>query len=382
MGTFQDLIATLPEDSNEKGLAFERLCKWLLENDPFYSSRIRKVWLWDEWHGRWGPDAGIDLVAEENDGSLWAIQSKAYAETTSVTKADVDSFLSESNREQFKFRLLIATTDAIGTTARQVIKGQEKQASLLLLNELESKPLDWPETFDDLRPTRPTRAEPRPHQSEAGFAALEAYVAETGTSRATQTYINAEGFKLGVWINTRRTDYRRGKLSEEEIKQLEAFPGWIWDGMQAQWDELFAELEAYVAETGTSRVTQKYVSDSGFPLGSRVSERVEHYRKGKLSEERILQLEALPDWTWDKSQARWDKSFAALEAYVAETGTSRVAQTYINAEGFKLGKWVTSNRRSYKKGTLSEEEIKQLEALPDWLWDASSRRSSANRSNE
>ena len=45
MGTFQDLVATLPEDSNEKGLAFERLCKWLLENDPFYSSRIRKVWL-------------------------------------------------------------------------------------------------------------------------------------------------------------------------------------------------------------------------------------------------------------------------------------------------------------------------------------------------
>jgi len=182
MGTFQDLIATLPEDSNEKGLAFERLCKWLLENDPFYTSRIRKVWLWDEWHGRWGPDAGIDLVAEENDGSLWAIQSKAYAETTSVTKADVDSFLSESNREQFKFRLLIATTDAIGTTARQVIKGQEKQASLLLLNELETKPLDWPETFDDLRPTRPTRAEPRPHQSEA-LEAIEAALPKKGRGR-------------------------------------------------------------------------------------------------------------------------------------------------------------------------------------------------------
>ena len=70
-----------------------------------------------------GPDAGIDLVAEENDDSLWAIQSKAYAEITFVTKAHVDSFLSESNREQFNFRLLIATTDAIATNARQVNQG-------------------------------------------------------------------------------------------------------------------------------------------------------------------------------------------------------------------------------------------------------------------
>jgi predicted helicase len=33
-----------------------------------------------------GPDSGIDLVAEEHDGRLWAIQAKAY-DGTEVTDA-------------------------------------------------------------------------------------------------------------------------------------------------------------------------------------------------------------------------------------------------------------------------------------------------------
>jgi len=37
-----------------------------------------------------GPDAGIDLVAQANDGTLWAIQAKAYAPDNTVTKHDVD----------------------------------------------------------------------------------------------------------------------------------------------------------------------------------------------------------------------------------------------------------------------------------------------------
>ena len=76
------------------------------------------MWLWDEWPGRWGADAGIDLVAEGHDGRLWAIQAKAYDPAYSVTKGDVDTFLSESARSVFGFRLLIATTDRIGKTAR------------------------------------------------------------------------------------------------------------------------------------------------------------------------------------------------------------------------------------------------------------------------
>ena len=167
MTTVSELLATLPADSGLRGAAFERLCRWFLTNDPVYAAQIKQAWLWDDWPDRWGRDAGIDLVAETHDGDLWAIQAKAYAPTTQVTKADIDSFLSESNREQFAFRLLIASTDRVGGNARQVIRGQQKPASLLLRSDLEARTLDWPSHVDGKPPRSRKPFSPRPHQAEA-----------------------------------------------------------------------------------------------------------------------------------------------------------------------------------------------------------------------
>ena len=77
-------------------------------------------------------------------GHLWAIQAKAYDAATWITKRDVDTFLAESGRSEFSFRLLIATTNLIGRTAKRTIDAQEKQASVLLLGDLEAAEVDWP----------------------------------------------------------------------------------------------------------------------------------------------------------------------------------------------------------------------------------------------
>ena len=100
--------------------------------------------MWDDWPGRWGADAGIDLVAEDHEGHLWAIQAKAYDPATTVTKDDINTFLSESARAQFSFRLLIATTNLMGHIAKRTMEKQEKQASVLLLGDLEAAEVDWP----------------------------------------------------------------------------------------------------------------------------------------------------------------------------------------------------------------------------------------------
>ena len=116
MATFGELIEQFDPDPNVRGRQFERIAKWWLMNDPVYRTQLDKVWLWDEWPGRWGPDAGIDLVARTKGGDLWAVQAKAYAPTTTITKRDIDTFLSESARTQFAYRLLVATTNQIGRT--------------------------------------------------------------------------------------------------------------------------------------------------------------------------------------------------------------------------------------------------------------------------
>jgi superfamily II DNA or RNA helicase len=155
MTTFTELFNQLDLDDNVRGKQFERICKWYLEHDPVYAGELRHVWLWKDWPDRWSDaEAGIDLVAQDRQGHLWAIQTKAYNPAYWVTKHDVDTFLSESNRRQFSFRLLIATTDLIGRTAKRTLEAQEKQASVLLLGDLEAVEVDWPASPSDLRARR------------------------------------------------------------------------------------------------------------------------------------------------------------------------------------------------------------------------------------
>ena len=99
------LLATLhSRTSQEKGQAFERLCRWFLTNDPKYKLQVKKVWLFGEWPGRWGADTGTDLIVETVDGKIWAIQAKAYGPDQSVTKRSIDSFLSDTNRDSIDYR--------------------------------------------------------------------------------------------------------------------------------------------------------------------------------------------------------------------------------------------------------------------------------------
>jgi superfamily II DNA or RNA helicase len=169
VATFTDLLATLdPDDSHRRGKQFEHVAKWFLLNEPEYRSRIKKVWLWDEWPGWWGKEAGIDLIAEDRDGQLWAIQAKAYDPKYSVTKSDIDTFFSESSRKQFSYRLLIATTDGLGSTARRTIDAQGKPVHLVLLTDLLDAAVSWPASIANLRPSpKPKPAKPRDYQRDA-----------------------------------------------------------------------------------------------------------------------------------------------------------------------------------------------------------------------
>jgi predicted helicase len=121
MPALGDLLGRLDPDPRRRGKQFERICQWFLRHDPVYAHDLRQVWLWDEWPGRWGADAGIDLVAEDNRGQLWAVQAKCYNRAETVAKADINKFLSESGRAQFSFLLLIATTNRIDRIAKRTI---------------------------------------------------------------------------------------------------------------------------------------------------------------------------------------------------------------------------------------------------------------------
>ena len=148
--SFLKLIETFDTDNHARGVQFEKLCKWLLENDPLYKSVYKQVWHFKEWPYCWGADHGIDLIAEDMEGRIWAIQAKCYDAKYAIKKTDIDSFISESANAKIDGLLLIASTDSIGKNARGVLERLEKPHIKLLLADLLTMHLNWPESLDDL----------------------------------------------------------------------------------------------------------------------------------------------------------------------------------------------------------------------------------------
>ena len=263
MAALGDLLGRLDPENVRRGRQFARICQWFLTHDPVYAHELRRVWLWDDWPGRWGADAGIDLVAEDHEGHLWAIQAKAYNAAYWVTKHDVDTFLSESGRPEFSFRLLIATTDRIGPTAKRTIEAQEKQASVLLLGELEAAEVDWPASPSDLRAPQlsPRRPEGRwAYQGEAMNAVVEGFdqsdrgqlIMACGTGKTlTALFINEK-------LAAQRTLVLVPSLSllAQTLREWTANTEAEFDFLPVCSDETVADPDAVVANT----------SDLGFPV--------------------------------------------------------------------------------------------------------------------
>lgn len=169
MATFDDFYKSLPEDSAKRGNFFEKVfIPWFLKIDPEWSNQIRTIWLWDEYPQRWGKDCGIDLIYEDTSGKHWAVQCKCVSPDREISKAEIDSFLSESNDPRIHGRLLIASTDGIGKNAQQVIDRQEKQVICFLLEHFRNAAVVFPSNPNELASgRRKNQWKPKPHQEEA-----------------------------------------------------------------------------------------------------------------------------------------------------------------------------------------------------------------------
>ena len=219
VGTFSGLRATFdPDDNRRRGKQFESVCQWFLENDPTYQPLLRRVWLWDNWPGRRGIDAGIDLVAEDNDGKLWAIQAKAYAPSYSISKRDVDKFVAESSRSMFTHRLLIATTDKRHHIATRLM--DDLGIPFIGLTQLceADDYLDWPSSPAALRPSKPPKAKkPWDYQRTAINDVVKGF--KTG-DRGQLIMACGTGKTLTAWFITERLKAERALVLVPSLSLL------------------------------------------------------------------------------------------------------------------------------------------------------------------
>ncbi len=147
MPLFNEALTILRDratDLSGMGRSFERLMKSALSQEPgILGDRFARVWLWHEWPDHEGPDTGIDLVAEEREGGLCAIQCKFFDPHRPVPKKAIDSFMAASEPTQYTARLIINTGGTIQRNALRTLQASPKPCRVLDATELEQWDVDW-----------------------------------------------------------------------------------------------------------------------------------------------------------------------------------------------------------------------------------------------
>ena len=136
-----------------------------------------------------------------------------------------------------------------------------------------------------------------------------------------------------------------------------------------RWQDGLAVLLAYVEREEHANVPFEHV-EGGFALGKWVGAKRAQRRRGRMTPARQQVLEGLPGWTWDAVEESWEIGYQRLLAYQAREGHIRVPTHYREDDGYPLGVWVRSHRRSGGgRRTITAEQRARLEALAGWSYE-------------
>ena len=193
---------------------------------------------------------------------------------------------------------------------------------------------------------------------EEGINHLKIYRDREGDCLVNSTHKEEGGFFLGKWVSKQRQNI--GDLSEERRQKLMEL-GFVWDPLDARWDESFRLLTIFKERKGHCDAPSHH-KENGFSLGQWVV--AQRRKKDSLSEDRKQKLDAL-GFRWDpKFEANWERSFKYLVKFQLREGHCRVPDGYIE-DGFKLGTWVAVQRRNRN---LPEQRRKRLDEL-GFVWN-------------
>lgn len=156
INAFNNLINQINETAGdiqrERGSLFEKLVLAYLKKEPTYRQLYSNVWLLNEVPDHFGipkKDTGVDLVAQQKNGELVAIQAKFYKKK--IGKPEINSFIADLGKHYYDRGLIISTVDEWNKNALDTVEYNQKDINIIGLTDLRNSQINW-ENFDFKRP--------------------------------------------------------------------------------------------------------------------------------------------------------------------------------------------------------------------------------------
>ena len=215
-----------------------------------------------------------------------------------------------------------------------------------------------------------------------------AYYKEHGNLNVPSEYVTPDGVLLGKWIARQRYANLNPTRSSARVtparKALLDQIGMVWD-KHDPWQERYDLAVAYKAKHGDLNVPASYRTEDAVWLGTWVARQRLAMSNGgaELSVERRKLLRTLfkgegRHATADADrgtvrEANWERNFRSASRYAKSHKHLLVPASYIDADGVRLGVWISNLRAAYKNRPdsyqVSPAHIKKLNSI-GMVWDA------------
>lgn len=190
---------------------------------------------------------------------------------------------------------------------------------------------------------------------------------------------NEDGLALGVWVVNQRQRYKINKLSNERIELLKKI-GMRFDNNYKiyNWKEMYKISTNYFNKYGDLEVEINFKTtngvdydENGYHLGKWIATQRREYQKKNLSKDKVELLKEIGmRFEYKHNIVDWEDAYRLAKNYYKTYGNLKIIQRFktidginYDEEGYTLGIWITSQRRMYKQGKLSESRIKMLERI-------------------
>ena len=205
------------------------------------------------------------------------------------------------------------------------------------------------------------------------FGALKKYMDQHGQEPSKDTEYG--GFKIGAWLESQRSAYRKGRLNEDREELLSQL-GVRWGSYkdtERSWVRYMVAATAFFDKNG-KLPSQGEESPEGLKIGVWLNHQRRLFRKGALREDRKTAIDNLLGDILNPGGSKVDRNLAAYKDYVEKTGKQPERRTF--HEGVSIGNWLVNSIRP-QKNKLPAGLVEKLDAL-GFVWETGRKKRASN----